>query len=509
MSSLATWLVRNKEAYLGNASTVRDFRSQLRGNRPLLLWGAYLFILIGFGTLFYAVTSSQGSMSVSSLQRELQGFYSAIMNMLGLMVAIVAPALTATSIVSERQKRSLDLIFSAPVSTKYYLVGKMIGSYRYTWMLLVLSLPVTSVCVVLGGASWSDVLTAYANLSFIGIILTSIALALSTVATKPVSAIVWSYFATFFVVILSWAVGSAISFTGMRTGREIPFLVALSPFNQLSAAGTYTQVAGYQVPNFVLAGLAALLVSRLMLLGAASVLSPFGALETRSLRVHGLIYMFGATLLLGEAVGPSSITVLYTWLTLPMIAFIPIVTCFGWDLEKKFWPDGWFSMRGAIVGTPAGGLPYTLALVLCAFAGAQIGVGLGSSQWLPSFGLQVAYLVWALGLWSFVWAIGRGCSSLYNGVKTARTLQAVFYLVYLTVPAATVSIVVAFTSQPGIGDFKALWWLIPLYPLGLPMSEGALGAAAWGVLMLLAAVFIGIKAEGRAQNPKPRTGAVR
>ena len=41
--------------------------------------------------------------------------------------------------------------------------------------------------------------------------LTSIALALSTVATKPVSAIVWSYFATFFVVILSWAVVSRIS----------------------------------------------------------------------------------------------------------------------------------------------------------------------------------------------------------------------------------------------------------------------------------------------------------
>ena len=504
MSIVAGWLLRNKEAYLTNASTARDFRSQLRGNRPLLLWGTYLFILIGFGTLFYAVTSSEGTMSVASLQRELQGFYNTIMNMLGLMVGVVAPALTATTIVSERQKRSLDLIFSAPVSTKYYLVGKMISSYRYTWMLLVLSLPVTSVCVVLGGATWTDVLTGYANLSFIGIILTSIALALSTVAIKPVSAIVWSYFATFFVVMFTWTMASFLSFASMRSGRELPFLVSLSPFNQLNAAGAYTQIGWVQIPNFVLAGLTALLVSRIMLLGASSVLSPFGALDTKSLRVHGLVYMFVVAVGVGSALGSGSTHILYTWITFPLIAIVPIITCFGWDLEKKFWPDGWFSIRAAIVGTPAGGLPYLLGLLAGAFLGSNLGVGLATMDVFPDLHLQLCYLTWALGLWAFIWAIGRGCSSLYNGVKTARTLQAVFFLVFLTVPSAAVSMIVAFTSQPGLVDPTPLWYLMPLYPLGLPLAEGAPGALAWGLLMLLAALYIGRKAEHRARNPKPR-----
>src|ERR1044072_9677517 len=113
-------------------------------------------------------------MSMTDAQHPLKGFYNKIIYLLSTVMWLVAPALTATAIVSERQRKSLDLVFSAPVSPKYYLVGKMLSSYRYVWMLLVLSLPVTAACVVLGGAVWSEGLAAYGLLSLPGVIYTAI-----------------------------------------------------------------------------------------------------------------------------------------------------------------------------------------------------------------------------------------------------------------------------------------------------------------------------------------------
>jgi hypothetical protein len=147
---------------MGNASSMRDFRVQLRGSRSVLLFGAYLLSLITIALLVYSSAIRNGtSVSIVEAQSSLQSFYATVIGLLGGMICLVTPALCATSILTERQRKSLDLVFSAPVSPKYYLVGKMLSSYRYIWMLLVLSLPVTAACVVLGGATWRDVLLGY------------------------------------------------------------------------------------------------------------------------------------------------------------------------------------------------------------------------------------------------------------------------------------------------------------------------------------------------------------
>src|SRR5436853_6142561 len=108
----------NIGVYLDNPTARRDYRAQLRGNRAIILWTIYLFLLIGIGMLNYLDSAGGQTMSVVEAQSRLQQFYQIVMAILGAMVAVVAPALAATTIVVERERHSLDLILSAPVRPK-------------------------------------------------------------------------------------------------------------------------------------------------------------------------------------------------------------------------------------------------------------------------------------------------------------------------------------------------------------------------------------------------------
>ncbi len=290
-SMIGSWLTDSREVYFGNATAVRDFRVQLRGNRSVMLFGVYLLLLIGVAMYTYSNAVNQYGSTIVEAQSSLHGFYQVTMLLLAGTVVLVAPGLTATTIVMERQRQSIDLVFSAPVSPKYYLVGKMISSFRYTWMLLVLALPVTAASVVLGGASWTEVLEAYILLSIHGLALTAFALLISTFSAKPVAAIVWSYITA---IVFNFCAGSAATASLFRfMGRptdEAPFWVSFSPFAVVQSARTYTSIAGHHIPNWILALVVTLLIVKICLLGAGSILNQSGGMEVVGLRLHGLIY---------------------------------------------------------------------------------------------------------------------------------------------------------------------------------------------------------------------------
>ena len=507
------WLRQTRRTYFGNAAAQRDFRVQLRGNRSMMLFGVYLAILMLVG--FFKYDSIAGNtQSVVQAQRELRDFYMYIVQLLGGMVSIVTPGLAATTIVMERQRRSLDLVFSAPVQPRYYLVGKIIAVYRYIWMLLILSLPVTAACVVLGGASWSDVLTVYGLLSIHGLLFGAIGLMMSTVCAKPVSAIVWTYVCVAGYIGLSGSfAGSVSAMRYMGGGGETNFLVGINPFTTIFTVGTYTTIQGYHVPNYLLAGLALLVAVRICLLGAGSLLSE--GRETANLRIHwavltaaaayGLGYVLVSSgalsvmtrastgIVVSSAVGPSTIsadpisTILGTgvfWLLAPLALVIPMLSAYGDDGARRQKANGWFGLRNVFDGTPAGGLPYLVLLVATATVFALLGVhfagGILPKPWF------LAYVVFALGFWSLFWSVGRIASSYGVGLRTARTVVVASFIVLVVLPVPFLSAISAETfSESGI----SAWNLYALYPVlrfnKVNMIEPLLYGAAFLALALV------------------------
>lgn len=506
----AAWLRENRAVYFDNATSVRDYRVQLRGNRSVMLFGIYLVVLIGVAMVVYNNTATVGAVEVVEAQRKLRDFYGAIIYLLGGVVTLVAPALTATAVIVERQRRSLDLIFSAPVSPKYYLVGKMMSSFRYTWMLLILALPVTATCVVLGGASWSDVLTTYVLLSVQGLILTSVALLISTISQRPVSAVIWSYGATIVYLIATLLLSiPAMARSAMSPGStgDAPFFSLLNPFLIQYTGNTYTTIGLTHVPNWLLVVAAAGLLCKLALLAGGVQLSSRPAVEIRSLRLYGLVICagfiyYGALSTAGSGLGSTSADTLgkdLFWILSPLFVGMPFLSTFGVDGERRFWPNGAFSVRNMLNGTPAGALPYILTLIgTCALA-ISFGYAKGSSTPIPmDFWVWVLYIV---GFWLFFWSIGRFASSMFPGLRSARTIQFAAFILIAILPIPFFS-VLAGASMDSREDH--IWNLYPGRALALNGAASNTMALGWGFVMLLAGAAIGYAAELRtARKMKP------
>ena len=502
MAMFTGWMRSSIGTYLDNPTSRRDYRAQLRGSRSIALWTVYLVALIGIGMLNYASSVSRGEVSIVDAQRTLQDFYRLIMQLLGAMIMLVAPALAATAVVIEKERRSLDLVFSAPVKPKVLLVGKMISAYRYVWMLLVLSLPVTSVCVVLGGATWGEVLAAYALLSLQALLFSAIALLISTLANKPVGALVWTYIAVGIYNIFAFSLSTATDFRSAAFGistNEAPFTITLSPFSVVDAAGTHTTLFGYAVPNWVLFAIYALFLTRLLLLGAASALSPYNSWETKNLRVTAIFacglfgfllgYMFlsvmspssGVTPAFPGAAPPSAPNTdlisanILAFVPLFLLIPLPFITCAGTDAERKFWPNGAFSFKEAIRGTPAGALPFLLMVILSTTLGVLIAHHLNTKDWPGE--IFLSSLVWATGFWTFCWSLGRLAASMSQELRSARTIHLAGLIVALGLPLPFLAIIDSEQQTP-------LWSIYPLYPLWMQTDDPSFARFAMGLGLL-------------------------
>lgn len=473
-TSALNWFRENKAVYVGNAATTRDFRSQLRGNKPVLMWTAYLGLLILVMGLAYADIVQRNEGSVASIQRQLSDFYMTVTALLGGLIALVTPSLTATTVVVERQRKSLDLVFSSPVSLKYYLVGKMLSSLRYTWMLLVLALPITAVCVVMGGATWTDVIGAYILLTGASLVFTAIGLLMSILAPTVVSAVLSTYFAiiVYCIVLSSWGglLSAAASFMG-RSSLEQSWIVGLSPFLPGQAAPTFTTIHGAHVPNWALALLYSVLMCKLIVLGAASAMSPYGSAEMKSLRIHILVYLalFGAALaasirtsIPGSGSTWDAVPIIAAWVTVAAASAMPTVGCYAHDADRRNRPDGWFNIRRVLIGTPSGGLPFALLLPLAFYGGAAVAL------WFTTGGLPDAKLgaslIWSLAYMCLWWGMSRFLAGFDKSLRVARTWVVAMFIVVLILPLPVIAALNASWAAGSPSDPTA-WPLYILYPI--------------------------------------------
>jgi len=508
-AAFANWLADNRDVYIGNATAVRDFRIQLRGNRSVLLFGIYLFVLIGVAVVIYSASTGMVGGTIVDAQAHLKSFYQVTMGLLGLTVCVVAPGLTATTIVMERQRQSIDLVFSAPVTPKYYLVGKMISSFRYTWMLLVLALPVTAASVVLGGASWSDVLVSYILLSLQGLMLTSFALLMSTVSPKPVGAIIWSYTGAILYNGAAFAGAQAalgILRFGHGAGSEAPFFVVLSPWTVSEAARTYTVIGGHHVANWLIMFVVSLLIAKICLLGAGSILSPSGGKEVVGLRLHGLLYTLVISGLVGWALGPGVLHVgttrfasidlsssglygiLASWLSAPLFTFLPFIACYGFDRELRYRPNGTCKPLKVLDGTPGGGLPFLLAIMGCLYGGYVFG-GWNAVGNVPGYQFW-EFAFYTTSFWVMFWSMGRALSAFCSGLKTVRTLLLSAFIFIVVLPFPFIVAVAGVESETS--QFN-LWDLYVISPLIGHRSDSGVRTMTLGFLMLgLSLLMVGI-----------------
>ena len=527
MTGELSWLGSLKRTYIGNATATRDMRIQLRGSRAAVLFSTYLVVMT-FVLLWVYQNSlgEEGRYSLATAQNNLQQFYYTTLGSLAVVITLVAPSMGAFAIVSEKQRRSLDLVFSAPTEPKYYLVGKLISSYRYVWLLLVLSLPFCAVSVTLGGATWSQLFITFLLYSFYGLVCVSFGLLMSTLCSKALPAIIWTYAALACYLLITGGFFGVNIASGRGTMADLNPLVSLFPASYSFVADQTWSVFGRDIPTWILSILVHLVVVKFIILAAGSMLAPGNSKEIRGLRIHGLVYVAVITCLIALAITPflqqamsSGLSLgnaqllhgraLFAILLALGIMIVPYLASFGINDLRRHRPDGIFKVRETFSGKPSGNLPYLILLFVSTVIAFIIGASYAatgattvlpfsssgtsappptpiSPDLKPLSGQFLMYIYLALSIWMVAFFLGWLGVSRKPILSRGRTLSLFFFVLGLILPTALFAILASEDSRTATG----IWLLNPVAGVICDLSSAGITGFHATVLFLFAVLLI-------------------
>lgn len=184
-----------------NPVVTREVRTRMRGAKAYLLMAAYVVILgIVLLIQYYSQwIDYQNSFNPASWRFARLGFsmFSTMTWIQAILIALVAPAVTAGSITIEREQQTIELLALTPLSARNIVAGKVMSAMLFVSMLLGCSLPLAGICIMLGSISPLEIAMAYLMLMGWALLFASIGVFFSSVLKKTVSA----YLVTFAVVV--------------------------------------------------------------------------------------------------------------------------------------------------------------------------------------------------------------------------------------------------------------------------------------------------------------------
>ncbi|CAN5642495.1 hypothetical protein BH23CHL6_BH23CHL6_11710 [soil metagenome] len=207
----------------------KELRGRMRGRRAFVVLTIYLLLLSVFAFAIYLYLKQQaalggtgfGSMpgrpgavdwgwfpGVSGTGTALSagighGIFSGLLLVETLLIVVLAPALTSGAISLEREKQTIDMLVTTPLSTLGMVVGKLLSALTYVFLLIFASVPLASVVFVFGGVGPEDLLRGYALLFAVAFGMGAIGLFISALVRRTQTAVVAT-----FVTVLVLAIGT-------------------------------------------------------------------------------------------------------------------------------------------------------------------------------------------------------------------------------------------------------------------------------------------------------------
>lgn len=118
---------------------------------------------------------------------------------------IMIPIITASSISGERERQTLDIMLTTPVKPKQIIMGKLATAIAQVFLFVVSSLPMISLAFLFGGISWINIIYMLGIFLVISFFAGSIGIYCSSVFKKTLPAIIVSM-----IVELAFTVGTFI-----------------------------------------------------------------------------------------------------------------------------------------------------------------------------------------------------------------------------------------------------------------------------------------------------------
>ncbi len=206
---------------------VKELRGRMRGRRAFIILTIYLLLLGGFALMVERIaeagySSNFGGMSAFAGAAIGQAIFAALLMLMTLQVVFLAASSTAGSISLEREKQTLDLLVTTPISSVAIVVGKLLSALVYVFLLIAASIPLMAVVFVFGGVGPEDVVRGYIVLIATALGLGSFGLLCSSLVKRTTAATAITIFGVLAVtigtvfVLIFWQAMSTFDNNGNR-----------------------------------------------------------------------------------------------------------------------------------------------------------------------------------------------------------------------------------------------------------------------------------------------------
>src|SRR5947209_20244985 len=147
-----------------NPVLTKELRVRMRGTRAYWILTGYLAFLsfmlfVQYTSWWNTAQARGGGFSLSS--KIGQQFFTWIFFTQLFLVAFITPAVTSGAITIEKEQRTMEMLEMTRLSRGSIVAGKLFSAVSFVSLLLISSLPITSICFFLGGVSPEQVLLRY------------------------------------------------------------------------------------------------------------------------------------------------------------------------------------------------------------------------------------------------------------------------------------------------------------------------------------------------------------
>jgi ABC-type transport system involved in multi-copper enzyme maturation permease subunit len=215
-----------------SAVSIKELRGRMRGRRAFAVLTVYLLLLGLFAFAIYYYLKQQAALPVVNTGIDFprdptfpgfapgvgqtlsngtalsagigHGIFGGLLFLETLLVLVLAPAFTTGAISLEREKQTLDLLVTTPLSTLGMIIGKLFSALTYVFLLILASVPLSSLVFVFGGVGPEDLLRAYGFLFALAFGMGAVGLFISAIVKRTQTATVVT-----FVIVLLLSIGTA------------------------------------------------------------------------------------------------------------------------------------------------------------------------------------------------------------------------------------------------------------------------------------------------------------
>ena len=229
------------------AVLARELRTRMRGRRAAVVITVYLLLLSTLGgMMLYSQMQDWRSgldpVSAASVGQLLFGTLSQVQLFL---VIFIVPGLTGSAIAGERDRQTWELLLSTQVSALWIVLGKLLASLSYVFLLMLASLPLFSLVFLFGGVSPDQVALAFLISMVSALTLGAIGVFLSVVIRRGPTATVIAYAVTFVLLIGTLLLTIFLGVTTNRSVDDSPLLVLPLALNPLAALASATLASNF------------------------------------------------------------------------------------------------------------------------------------------------------------------------------------------------------------------------------------------------------------------------